>query len=74
MPTPLQAQQGLLHLRSVLAESQLPSVSPAAPHIGFATLQEKGATTLSPPLLLIKGSLHGRTEALCVPPAPEGFT
>ena len=65
-------QQGLLHLHSVLTESQLLSVTPAAPHTGFATLQEKGATTLSPALLHIKGSLHDRTEASCVLPVPEG--
>lgn len=75
MPIPLRAAQAFLHLHSVLAESQLPSVTPAAPHIGFATLQEKGATALSiylPALLQIKGSLHDRTEALHVLPVPEG--
>lgn len=56
----------------MLAESQLPSVTPAAPHIGFATLQEKGATTLSPALLEMKGSLHDWTDALHVLPVREG--
>lgn len=56
----------------MLAESQLPSVTPAAPHIGFATVQEKGATALSPALLHIKGSLHVQTEALHVLPVREG--
>lgn len=56
----------------MLAESQLLSVTPTAPHIGLATLQEKGATTLSPALLQIKGSLHDQTEALHVLPVPEG--
>lgn len=56
----------------MLAESQLPSVTPAALHIGFDTLQEGGATTLLPASLQIKGSLYDQIEGLHVLPVPEG--
>lgn len=55
---------GSFHLPSVLPESWLASVTPAAPHAGFTPLQEHGATTLVPALLQSKRSLHEQMQTM----------